>query len=97
MKKCLYAAAGFLVLIGLGILGRPGRAAEKAGQQRDDLLLDGSGKAEHKAHLAGIKADKHQRNALKAAEAGQKAIDKAGQNESMAELLDNWHKHVDGL
>ena len=97
MKKWLYAAAGFLALFAFYILGGPARAQAKVEAQRDDLLLVGSGKAKHKAHLAGIKADKHQANAVKAAEAGKKAMDKAGKNESTADLLDSWRKPVDGV
>ncbi len=98
MKKWLYAAAGLLVLAGLTILGRPGRAEAKAKKQRDDLLLVGSGRAKHKARLKSITADKHQANAVKAAEAGKKVMDKVGTNdESMADLLDSWRKPVDGV
>ena len=97
MKKWLYAAAGFLVLVGLAILNGPAKAQAKAEKQRDDLLLAGSGRAKAKAHQAGIKADAHQRNAMVAGAAGQKAIDKAGENESTADLLDSWRKPVSGL
>lgn len=97
MKKWLYAAAGFLALFAFYILGGPARAQAKAAGQRDELILEGSGKAKHKAHLAGIKADKHQRNAKVAEEAGKKAMDKAGKNESTADLLDSWRKPVDGV
>ncbi len=97
MRSWLYWAAGILVLIGLGILNRPAKAQAKAEAQRDDLILDGSGKARAKAHMAGIKADAHQINAVKAAEAGKKAMDKAGNNESTADLLDSWRKPVTGL
>ena len=98
MKKWLYAAAGILVLIGMSILGRPAKAQAKAEKQRDSLILDGSGRAKAKAHKAGIKADRHQENAVKAADEGQKVMDKVGtDNESMADLLDSWRKPVDGV
>jgi len=98
MKKWLYWAAGGLALLAFWILGGPARAAVKAGQQRDDLILDGSGKAKHKAHMAGIKADKHQANAVEAEKIGKKVIDNVGQNdESTADLLDSWRKPVSGL
>jgi len=91
MKKWLWAAAAFLIAIGFSILGRDERKARRAENQRDGLLLIGSGNAKHKAHLAGIKADKHQANAKKAAEVGQAAIDKVGsQNESVRNILDSW-------
>jgi hypothetical protein len=97
VKKWLYAAAGFLVLVGLAILNGPAKAQAKAEKQRDDLILDGSGKAKAKAHQAGIVADKHQRNGVLAGEAGKKAMDKAGENESTADLLDSWRKPITGL
>jgi hypothetical protein len=97
MKKWLYAAAGLLVLVGLGILGAPSRAETKAKGQRDDLILEGSGRAKAKAHKKGIVADKHQRNAVVAAEVGKKVMDKAGKNESTADLLDSWRKPIVGL
>ena len=93
MKKWWYWLAGALVLIGLSILGKPSKAQAKAEGQRDDLILDGSGRAKAAAHKAGIKADGHQRNALVASEAGKKVMDKVGtNNESMADLLDSWRK-----
>lgn len=98
MKKFLYWAAGGLALLAFWILGGPGRAATKAGKQRDDLLLAGSGRAKAKAHKAGIKADKHQRNAVAAGKQGKIIMDKVGTNdESMADLLDSWRKPVDGV
>lgn len=97
MKKWLYWAAGLLVLVGLAILNGPAKAQAKAEKQRDDLILDGSGKAKAKAHQAGIKADAHQRNAVVAGAAGIKAMDKAGENESTADLLDSWRKPITGL
>lgn len=98
MKKYLYWAAGALALLAFHILGGPARAAAKAGQQRDDLILEGSGRAKAKARKAGIKADAHQRNAVVAGEQGKKVMDSVGANdESMADLLDSWRKPVDGV
>jgi len=98
VRKWLYAAAGVLAMVAFWILGGPARAASKAGQQRDELILDGSGKAKHKAHLASIKADKHQANAVEAEKVGKKVIDNVGLNdESTADLLDSWRKPIDGL
>jgi len=97
VKKWLYAAAGFLVLVGLAILNGPAKAQAKAEGQRDDLIRDGSGKAKAKAQEQNIIANKHQRNAVVAAEAGKKAMDKAGKHESTADLLDSWRKPVDGV
>ncbi len=98
MKKWLYWAAGALALAAFWILSGPSRGAAKAGKQRDDLILEGSGRAKAKAHKAGIKADKHQRNAVVAGEQGKKIMDKVGTNdESMADLLDSWRKPVDGV
>jgi len=91
MKKLLWAIAGGLILFGFTILGRDEKAAVKAGDQRDALIKEGSGRAKRKAHLAGIKADKHQANAVKAAEVRQAVIDKVGSNnESVRDLLDSW-------
>jgi len=93
MKKWLYILAGLLATLGLYILGGPGRAATKAGIQRDELLKDGSGRARAKAHQLGIKADNHQRNAVVAAEVGKKTLDNVGsQDETIASVLDNWRK-----
>ena len=98
MRKWLWAAAALLIAIGFGILGRDEKAAAKAGAQQDALIKEGSGRAKRKAHLAGIKADIHQANAVKAGEVGRKVMDKVGtNNESMADLLDSWRKPVDGL
>ena len=98
MKKWLYAAAGLLALFAFHILGGPARAAAKAGKQRDDLILEGSGRAKAKAHKAGIKADAHQKNAVVAGAQGKKIMDSVGANdESMADLLDSWRKPVDGV
>jgi hypothetical protein len=98
VKKFLYWAAGGLALLAFWILGGPSRAVTKVSKQRDDLLLAGSGKAKAKAHKAGIKADKHQRNAVIAGKQGKIIMDRVGENnESMADLLDSWRKPVDGL
>ena len=95
MKKWLYWAAGGLAVLAFYILGGPARGQAKAEKQRDDLIMDGSGRAKAKAHKAGIKADRHQENAVKAAGEGQKVMDKVGaNNESMADLLDGWKKPV---
>jgi hypothetical protein len=97
VRKWLYAAAGLLVILGMAILNRPAKAAVKAKAKRDELILDGSGRAKADAHQAGIIADKHQKNAGLAGDAGRKAMDKAGKNESTADLLDSWRKPIDGL
>ncbi len=83
--------ATFLIAVGFAILGRDEKAAAKAGAQRDALIKEGSGRAKAKAHKAGIKADAHQRNAVKAAEVGQAALDKVGKNdENIRDILDGW-------
>ncbi len=93
MKKILWGIAAFLIAVGFGILGRDERKAKKAGQQRDDLLLDGSGRAKAKAHKAGIRADRHQEAAKKAKVAAELAIDRVGKNdETVASILDSWRK-----
>ena len=98
MKKWLYWAAGGLALLAFYILGGPERKVKKLKGQRDELILEGSGKAKAKAREKGIQADKHQKNALVAAEAGRQVMDKVGtNNESMADLLDSWRKPVDGV
>jgi len=97
MKKWWYAAGGLLLLMALRILGAPGAKEKKLVKQRDDLILEGSGRAKAKAHQKGIQADKHQKNGVVAAAAGKKAMDKAGKNESTAKLLDSWRKPVDGV
>ncbi len=97
MKKWWYAAGALLLAIGLGILAGPSKAEVRVKKQRDDLILDGSRRDKAKAREKGIQADKHQKNGVLAAEAGKKAMDKAGKNESTADLLDAWRKPVDGV
>ncbi len=91
MKKWLWGLAAVLIGVGFAILNRDEKAAAKAGAQRDALILEGSGRAKAKAHKAGIKADKHQANAVKAAEVGRAVVDKVGKNsESVSSILDGW-------
>lgn len=91
MKAWLYALAGALAVLAFSILSGPGRKVKKLTQQRDDLILEGSTKAKAKAQAAGIKADKHQANALEAGRIGQAVIDTVGQNdESIRSVLDSW-------
>jgi len=98
MKKWYYAALGLIALLAFHLLGASERKEKKLKGQRDDLILEGSGRAKAKAHQKGIQADKHQKNALVAAEAGKKVMDKIGtNNESMADLLDAWTKPVVGV
>ena len=93
MKKWLWAAAAALIAIGFAILSRDEKAAVKAGAQRDALIKEGSGRAKAKAHKMGIKADKHQANAVKAGKVGQKVVDKVGtQGETVSSILDSWRK-----
>ena len=73
------------------LLGGAERKEKKLKGQRDDLILEGSGKAKAKAHQKGIQADKHQRNAVIAAEVGQKVIDNVGKNsETVSSILSDW-------
>ena len=98
MKKWWYAALGALALLAFHLLTAPERKEKKLRGQRDDLILEGSGRAKAKAHQKGIQADKYQKNAVKAAEVGKKVMDNVGKNsESTADLLDSWRKPVDGL
>jgi len=98
MKKWLYWAAGGLALLAFYILGGPARGQKKAEGERDELILDGSGRAKAKAHKKNIVADKHQKNAVVAAAAGKVVFDRVGKsNESTADLLDSWRKPVDGV
>jgi len=91
MKKWLYWAAGGLAILAFWILGGPERKVKKLTKQRDDLILEGSGKAKHKAHLAGIKADKYQANAVEAEKVGRATVDKVGtQGETVSSILDSF-------
>lgn len=91
MKKWWYWAAGGLALLAFWILGGPERKVKKLTKQRDDLILDGSGRAKAKAFQKGIQADKHQRNAVVAGKVGKKAMDNVGANsESMRQVLSDW-------
>ena len=98
MKAWWYWLLGAIALLALSSLGAPGRKEKKLKGQRDDLILEGSGRAKAEAHKKGIQADKHQRNAVVAGEVGKKVMDSVGKNnESMADLLDSWRKPVDGV
>ena len=98
MKKWWYAALGGIALLAFYLLGGAERKEKKLKGQRDDLILEGSGRAKAKARQKGIQADKHQKNAVVAGEVGKKVMDKVGtDNESMADLLDSWRKPVDGV
>ncbi len=98
MKKWWYAALGGLALLAFHLLGAPERKEKKLRGQRDDLILEGSGRSKAKAYKKGITADKHQRNAAVAGKVGKKVMDNVGkQSESTADLLDSWRKPVDGL
>lgn len=90
MKKWWYAALAFVAVVAFKLLGASGRKGKRLTVERDELILEGSGQAKAKAHQVGIKADKHQQNALDAAKAGQAALDKVGKDESMRDLLDTW-------
>lgn len=93
MKKWLYWAAGILAILAFHILSGPDRKVKKLTKQRDDLLLDGSGKAKAKAHQKGIQADKAQANALEAGKIGQVTVDKVGtQGETVSSILDSFRK-----
>ena len=93
MKKWLYAAAGLLALFAFYILGGPERKVKKLKGQRDELILEGSGRSKAKAHQLGIKADAHQRNAVEAEKVGKITVDKVGtQGETVSSILDSWRK-----
>lgn len=93
MNKWFWGIATFLIAVGFAILGRDEKAAAKAGAQRDALIKEGSGRAKAKAHKLGIKADKHQANAVKAGEVGQRVVDNVGKNsETIGSVLDSWRK-----
>lgn len=93
MSKWFWMVATFLIAVGFAILGRDEKAAAKAGAQRDALIKEGSGRAKAKAHKLGIKADKHQANAVKAGEVGKKVVDNVGKNsETISSVLDSWRK-----
>lgn len=93
MKKWLYAAAGGLALLAFWILGGPERKVKKLIKQRDDLILDGSGRAKAKAFQKNIQADKAQRNAVEAGRVGKTTVDKVGtQGETVSSILDSWRK-----
>ena len=98
MKKWWYAALGGLALLAFHLLGAPERKENKLIKQRDDLILVGSSRSKALAIQKGIQADKHQRNATAASAVGKKVFDNVGKNsKSTADLLDSWHKPIDGL
>ena len=93
MKKWWYAALGLLALFAFHFLAAPERKVKKLKGQRDKLILEGSGRSKAKAHQLGIKADKHQRNALEAEKVGKITVDKVGtQGETVSSILHSWRK-----
>lgn len=93
MKKWLYWAAGALALFAFYILGGPERKVKKLKARSKELILEGSGRAKAKAHQLGIKADKHQLNAVEAEKVGKSTLDKIGtQGETVSSILHSWHK-----
>ena len=93
MKKWLYAAAGGLALLAFWILGGPERKVKRLTKQRDDLILDGSGRAKARAFQKNIQADRAQRNAVEAERVGKTTVDKVGtQGETVSSILDSWRK-----
>lgn len=91
MKKVLYALGALLLALGFGILGRDGRAAKRAQNHSDKLILDSTKASQEKAKKLGEKAERLQQDAQLAAEAGVAALNKVGaKDESMDSLLDTW-------
>ena len=93
MKKWWYAALGLLAMVAFYGLSAPERKVKKLTKQRDDLILDGSGRAKAKAHQKGIQADKAQLNAVEAERVGKITVDKVGtQGETVSSILDSFRK-----
>ena len=93
MKKWWYWALGLLAMAAFYGLSAPERKEKKLKSQRDDLILDGSGRAKAKAFQKDIQADKLQADAVKAAKVGKEVVDNVGKNgESMRDMLDSWRK-----
>ena len=93
MKNWYYIALGAIALLAFNLLGSSERKVKKLKGQRDELILEGSGRAKAKAHQLGIKADKHQLNALEAEKVGKSTVDKVGtQSETVSSILDSWRK-----
>lgn len=91
LRTAAIAVAGFLVALGLAMLGRSTRRAEKAQKVADSVILDGSRRAQEQAEKAHKRAESAQAEAKAAADAGLKAMDKVGKdNESIADILDSW-------
>ncbi len=93
MKKILLSIGAALVAFGFYLLGRPASNLKKVQKKHDDLIIDGSARAELKAIAAGEKADKLQKQAQAAAEITKSVVDNVGtKDETVRDLLDSWRK-----
>ena len=91
LRTAAIAVAGFLLTVGLAMLGRSARRANAAEQSASSVVLDGSKRAQKQAEKANAKAEQAQSEAKAAADAGLKAMDKVGaEHESVANILDSW-------
>lgn len=88
MKKWLIWLGGALLLLGVAILGRDGRALQRTEHNRDQLLATHIKKDQDKAEKLNKKAEKHKANAKLAAETTIATLEKvSAKDTSMDDLL----------
>jgi len=86
------ALAGFLLLLGLTMLGRDARRAKRAEQREQNLLAEGTDKALNKAVKQNQKATELKKRAAEAASATRVKLDQIGaKDEDMASILADWN------
>lgn len=91
MKKWLLAFGGFLLVVGLAILGRDGRALRKTERQRDELLAKGANEHKKRAEDLSVKAEKQKAAAAEAAAATEARLEKLSEKDpDMDDLLSAW-------
>lgn len=91
LKRALIAVGGFLLLIGLVILGRDGRALARTQERRERELEQDEGAALGRAEKLNAQAVKHRDNARLAAAKTQEILDaRSEKDQSMGDLLSGW-------
>ena len=88
MKKWLLGLGGLLLVVGLAILGRDGRALRRTEAQRDELIASGANEHKKKAEQLTRKAEKQKAAAKDAADATRARLEKLSEKDpDMDDLL----------
>lgn len=91
MKKWLLALGGFLLVMGLAILGRDGRQLKRVEAKRDQELATRTKAGMAKAEKLKKKADTHNANAKLAAEKTKAILEARSETDPpMDDLLSDW-------